>query len=66
MAMSESARSSTILLAEIIGLQMLLTNALAPVLQGERMSAEQYQYLMRHVKRTSTKLPRRCSPDAGN
>jgi len=49
-AMSESAPSSTLLLTEIIGLQMFLTNALAPLLQGARMSAEQYQDLMRHVK----------------
>ena len=49
-AMAESAPSSRVLLTEIIGLQMFLTNALAPLLQGARMSAEQYQDLMRHVK----------------
>jgi hypothetical protein len=49
-AMTESAPSSTVLLTEIIGLQIFLTNALAPVVQGERMSSEQYQDLMRHVK----------------
>jgi len=46
-----SGRDPTaMLLTEIIGLQMFLTNALAPLLQGSRMSAEQYQDLMRHVK----------------
>jgi hypothetical protein len=49
-AMTESAPSSTLLLTEIIGLQMFLTNALAPLLQGDRMSSEQYQDLMQHVK----------------
>jgi hypothetical protein len=49
-AMTESVPSSTVLLTEIIGLQMFLTNALAPLLHGARMSAEQYQDLMRHVK----------------
>ena len=41
---------SALLLTEIIGLQMFLTNALAPIVQGDRMSSEQYQDLMRHVK----------------
>jgi len=46
-----SGRDPTeILLTEIIGLQMFLTNALAPIVQGDRMSSEQYQDLMRHVK----------------
>jgi hypothetical protein len=49
-AMTDGERSSAVLLTEIIGLQMFLTNALAPVVQGERMSGEQYQDLMRHVK----------------
>jgi hypothetical protein len=54
-AMTESAPSSTLLLTEIIGLQMFLTNALAPLLQGARMSAEQCQDLMRHVKANKQK-----------
>ena len=37
-------------MTEIIGLQLFLTNALAPVVCGGRMSAEQYQELMRNVK----------------
>jgi hypothetical protein len=54
-AMTESAPSSTLLLTEIIGLQIFLTNALAPLLQGARMSDEQYQDLMRHVKANKLK-----------
>jgi hypothetical protein len=51
----ENGASSTVLLTEIIGLQMFLTNALAPLVQGDRMSAEQYQDLMRHVKANKQK-----------
>jgi hypothetical protein len=39
-----------VLLTEIIGLQMFLTNALAPLVQGDKLSSEQYEDLMRHVK----------------
>ncbi len=42
--------SSDQLMTEIVGLQIFLTNALSPVVRGERMSAEQYQELMRNVK----------------
>jgi predicted DNA-binding protein len=38
------------LMTEIIGLQLFLTNALAPIVCGERLSAEQYEELMRNVK----------------
>ena len=48
--MAENGPPSTFLLTEIIGLQMFLTNALAPVVQGERMTAERYHDLMQHVK----------------
>jgi hypothetical protein len=37
-------------MTEIVALQLFLTNALSPVACGERMSAEQYQELMRNVK----------------
>jgi hypothetical protein len=40
------------LMIEIIGLQLFLTNALAPVVCGEHISAEQYEELMRNVKVT--------------
>jgi hypothetical protein len=48
--MTQSGASSMLLLTEIIGLQMFLTNALAPLVQGDRMNAEQYRDLMRHVR----------------
>ena len=47
---STPAVSSEKILTEIIGLQLFLTNALSSVVCGERMSAEQYQELMRNVK----------------
>ncbi|WP_420239624.1 hypothetical protein ACOBR2_08670 [Telmatobacter bradus] len=40
------------LMTEIIGLQLFLTNALAPIVCGEHISAEQYDDLMRNVKAT--------------
>ena len=49
-AVTEDGMASTLLLTEIVGLQMFLTNALAPLVQGNRISSEQYQDLMRHVK----------------
>jgi hypothetical protein len=38
------------LMTEIIGLQLFLTNALAPIVCGEHISSEQYEELMRNVK----------------
>jgi len=38
------------IMTEIVALQLFLTNALSSVARGERMSAEQYQELMRNVK----------------
>src|ERR1019366_8647096 len=55
-AVLKAARSSSgalgvdPLMTEIVALQLFLTNALSPVARGERMSAEQYQELMRNVK----------------
>ena len=48
--LTAAGSSSDQLMTEIVGLQLFLTNALAPVVRGERMSAEQYQELMRNVK----------------
>jgi hypothetical protein len=42
--------SSQMILTEIVGLQLFLTNVLAPIARGEKISAEQYQELMRQVK----------------
>lgn len=46
------------LMTEIIGLQLFLTNALTPVVSGERISAEQYEELMRNVKTTKRRAAR--------
>jgi hypothetical protein len=48
--MTKNGACSPLLLTEIIGLQMFLTNVLAPLVQGDRLTTEQYQDLMRHVK----------------
>lgn len=47
---SSGALGASPLMTEIVALQLFLTNALSPVARGERMSAEQYQELMRNVK----------------
>jgi hypothetical protein len=38
------------LMTEIVALQLFLTDVLSPVACGDRMTAEQYQELMRNVK----------------
>lgn len=38
------------LMTEIIGLQLFLTNALTPVLCGERITTKQYEDLLQNVK----------------
>ncbi len=47
---SPGALGADPLMTEIVALQLFLTNVLSPVACGERMSAEQYQELMRNVK----------------
>jgi hypothetical protein len=47
---SSGALGADPLMTEIVALQLFLTNVLSPVARGERMSAEQYQELMRNVK----------------
>jgi len=37
-------------MTEIVALQLFLTDVLSPVACGDRMSAQQYQELMRNVK----------------
>ena len=50
-AHSSSTRIRTdTLLTEIVALQLFLTNVLSPIACGERMTAAQYQELMRNVK----------------
>jgi hypothetical protein len=54
-AILKAAHSSTCvtadhLMTEIVALQLFLTDVLSPVACGDRMSAQQYQELMRNVK----------------
>jgi hypothetical protein len=53
-AVLKEARSSSsaadLLMTEIVGLQLFLTNVLSAIACGERMSSDQYQELMRQVK----------------
>jgi hypothetical protein len=37
-------------MTEIVALQLFLTEVLSPLARGERISAEQYEKLMRNVK----------------
>jgi hypothetical protein len=50
----KEARSPSVatghVITELVGLQLFLTNVLAPIACGERMNADQYQELMRQVK----------------
>lgn len=46
------------LMTEIVGLQLFLTDALTPVVCGERISAEQYDELMRNVKTNKRRAAR--------
>jgi hypothetical protein len=46
------------LMTEIVALQLFLTDVLSPVACGERMSAEQYQELMRKVKTNKQRAAR--------
>jgi hypothetical protein len=46
------------LMTEIVALQLFLTDVLSPVACGDRMSAEQYQELMRNVKSNKQRAAR--------
>jgi len=46
------------LMTEIVALQLFLTDVLSPVACGERMSAQQYQELMRKVKTNKQRAAR--------
>jgi hypothetical protein len=55
------------LICEVVGLQLLLMNVLAPLARGERVSAEQFQSIVRSVQSTKVKaaqemLSRRREP----
>ena len=55
-AVLRATRSSSVgvgtdqLMTEIVALQLFLTDVLSPLARGERISAEQYEKLMRNVK----------------
>ncbi len=58
------------LVSEIIGLQLLLMNVLAPLARGERISAEQFQGIVKSIQATKVKaaeemLARRRQPKEG-
>lgn len=55
---SSSGVGTDHLMAEIVALQLFLTDVLSPVACGERMSAEQYQELMRNVKTNKQRAAR--------
>ena len=42
--------SVEVLMTEIVGLQLFLTNVLAPIACGEQLNSDQYRELMRQVK----------------
>ena len=43
------------LVSEIVGLQLLVMNVLAPLARGERISADQFQAIVRSVQSTKVK-----------
>ena len=45
-------------MTEIVALQLFLTDVLSPLACGERISAEQYQGLMRNVKTNKQRAAR--------
>lgn len=55
------------LVCEVVGLQLLLMNVLAPLARGEKINAEQFQSIVKSVQNTKAKaaeemLARRRSP----
>jgi hypothetical protein len=46
------------LVCEIVGIQLLLMNVLAPVARGEKISGEQFQSIVRSVQSTKVKAAR--------
>jgi hypothetical protein len=59
------------LFTELVGIQLLLMNALGPVLRGERVTAEQLEALLRQVQSTKARkaqelLTKRLSTEQGS
>jgi len=64
---TKSEQSNFDLVAEVVGLQLLLMNTLAPMARGEKISAEQFQAIVKSVQSTKVKaaeemLSRRRQP----
>jgi hypothetical protein len=51
----KSARWEFDLTCEVVGLQLLLMNVLAPLARGEKISAEQFQSIAKSVQSTKAK-----------
>ncbi len=52
---ARSRRENFDLTCEVVGLQLLLINMLAPLVRGERVTAEQFQTTVRTVQTTKVK-----------
>jgi hypothetical protein len=67
---SRSEHANFDLICEVVGLQLLLMNVLAPLTRGEKLTAEQFQSIVRSVQTAKVKaaeemLSRRGSPKEG-
>ena len=64
---AQAEESNLHLISEVVGLQLLLMNTLAPMARGEKISAEQFQAIVKSVQSTKVKaaeemLSRRRQP----
>jgi len=64
---AHAEESNLHLISEVVGLQLLLMNTLAPMARGEKISAEQFQAIVKSVQSTKVKaaeemLSRRRQP----
>src|ERR1700691_6603210 len=50
------------LTCEVVGLQLLLMNVLAPLARGEKMTTEQFQVIVKSVQSTKTKAAKKMLP----
>ena len=64
---AQAEESNLHLISEVVGLHLLLMNTLAPMARGEKISAEQFQAIVKSVQSTKVKaaeemLSRRRQP----
>ncbi len=52
---AQAEESNLHLISEVVGLQLLLMNTLAPMARGEKISAEQFQRIVKSVQSTKVK-----------